>query len=106
MKQINLENLQFKPKKISTLEDAFSLLNISTKYVVQRNFDEVFDRNNADHGDIDLLVEDTESTARLIGAIPATDDPLRKLYKLVIDQNDVLIDLRDIRENYYDTIVV
>lgn len=102
--EIDLENLQFKPKKISKLEDAFSLLNISTKYVVQRNFDEVFDRNNANHGDIDLLVEDTESTARLIGAIPATNDPLRKLYKLVIDQNDVLIDLRDIRENYYDPI--
>ena len=100
--QINLEKLQFKPKKISTLEDAFSLLNVTTKYVVQRNFDEVFDRSNADHGDIDLLVEDTESTARLIGAIPATNDPLRKLYKLEIDQNDVLIDLRDIRENYYD----
>ena len=100
--QINLDKIQFKPKKISTLEDAFSLLNISTKYVVQRNFNEVFDRKSADHGDIDLLVEDTESTARLINAIPATDDPLRKLYKLVIDQHDVLIDLRDIRESYYD----
>ena len=100
--QINLEKLQFKPKKISTLGDAFSLLNISTKYVVQRNFDEVFDRNNADHGDIDLLVEDTESIARLIGAIRATTDPLRKLYKLTFEQNDVLIDLRDVRENYYD----
>lgn len=101
--QINFKKLQFRPKKISTLEDAFSLLNISTKYVVQRNFDEVFDRNNADHGDIDLLVEDTESTARLIGAIPATNDPLRKLYKLVFEKNQVLIDIRDIRENYYDS---
>ena len=101
--QISLEKLQFKPKKISSLEDAFLLLNISIKYVVQRNFDEVFDRNNADHGDIDLLVEDTESTARLIGAIPATNDPLRKLYKLVVGKKDILIDLRDIREDYYDS---
>ena len=102
--QIDLKNLQFKPKMISTLEDVFSFLNISTKYVVQRNFEEVFNRDNADHGDIDLLVEDTESVARLIAAIPATEDPVRKLYKLQFKDSEVLIDLRDIRENYYDTV--
>jgi len=101
--QIDLKNLQFKPKMISTLEDVFSFLNISTKYVVQRNFEEAFNRDNANHGDIDLLVEDTESVARLIAAIPATEDPVRKLYKLQFKDSEVLIDLRDIRENYYDT---
>ena len=104
--QINLENLQFKPKKILTLEDVFSLLNISTKYVVQRNFDEVFDREKAinGHGNIDILVEDTESAARLIAATHATTDPLRKLYRLVLNDNEILIYIRDIRDNYYDSI--
>jgi len=104
--QINLEKLQFKPKKISTLGDAFSLLNISTKYVVQRNFDEVFDREKANHGhgNIDILVEDTESAARLIGATLATNDPLRKLYQLNLEDHEVLIYIRDVRDNYYDSI--
>lgn len=104
--RINLKNLKFKPNKISTLEDAFSFLNISTKYVVQRNFDEVFDRDKANHGhgNIDILVEDTESVARLIGAIPATEDPLRKLYKLQFYENEILIYIRDVRDNYYDSI--
>lgn len=104
--RINLKNLKFKPNKISTLEDAFSFLNISTKYVVQRNFDEVFDRDKANHGhgNIDILVEDTESVARLIGAIHATEDPLRKLYKLQFYENEILIYIRDVRDNYYDSI--
>ena len=95
------QNLNFDPKEILNIEDLFSILNVSTPYVVQRNFHEIFDRSIAEHGDIDLLVEDTQATAFLIDAKPATNDPSRKLYAVPVGSKSILFDLRDCQENYY-----
>ena len=97
----SLTNLKFLPKKITNIKDVFSILNVSLDYVVQRNFHEIFDRENAEHGDIDLLVRDTKETALLIDAQPATSDATRKLYVVNAGPDNILFDLRDCKENYY-----
>ena len=58
----------FVPKNITNIKDVFSILNVSLDYVVQRNFHEIFDRENAEHGDIDLLVSDPKAAALVVGA--------------------------------------
>ncbi|MDA9823750.1 protein kinase [Paracoccaceae bacterium] len=97
----SLTNLKFQPKWITCISDVFSLLNVSLDYVVQRNFHEIFDRTAALHGDIDLLVRDTQAAALLIDAKPSTNDETRKLYEVTVGASKIKFDLRDCEENYY-----
>jgi len=94
--------LAFKPFVVEKVDDVFQLLNESMKYVVQRNFHEIDDRSLAIHGDIDLLLEDSQAGALLLNAAPATNDSTRKLYEIKIGHESYQFDLRDCQEGYYD----
>lgn len=92
----------FNPFVVKRVDDIFKLLNVSMQYVVQRNFHEIDDRSSALHGDIDLLLEDSQAAALLLNAVPATDDSTRKLYEIKIGSLRYKFDLRDCSEGYYD----
>jgi len=98
------DSISFNYKKFKDFKDVLSLMNESVDYVVQRNFHEIDDRKNAIHGDIDFLVKNSDSVARLINASRATQDSTRKLYEIKINHTKYLLDLRDVHENYYDPI--
>ncbi len=92
----------FKLFSTDSIDKVLQLLNESVEYVIQRNFHELDDRTIAQHGDIDLLVKDSDAVARLLYAFPATNDGTRKLYRVGISGQDYLFDLRECSENYYD----
>jgi len=95
------KDLRFSPKKIENVQDIFKILNVSMEYVVQRNFHEIFYRSDIHHGDIDLLVKDSEAASILLDAAPATEDPTRKLFSISTGSDQILFDIRDCDENYY-----
>ena len=98
----SLNPLVFKIFKVNNIEDVFKLLNVSLRYVVQRNFHEIDNISKAKHGDIDLLLDDPDASVLLLGASPATNDSTRKLYKITFNNDDYLFDLRSCTEGYYD----
>lgn len=97
-----LSSLNFAPFILKKIDDIFQLLNESMRYVVQRNFHEIDDRSLANHGDIDLLLEDAQAAAFLLNAVPATEDSTRRLYEVKTADGMYRFDFRDCSDGYYD----
>lgn len=87
-----------------SLEDVFKFINETVEYVILRNFEnlEGLIKNDINqHPDIDILCEDTQKLANLIGAIKTSSIKYRKQYYLLIDNKKIFFDLRGVNENYY-----
>lgn len=86
-----------------TLREVFGFLDRLTPYVVLRNAEMLPDAfDHTLHGDIDLLVEDAEATASLLGAKKVFPDPQRVHYELSVGDQPVRFDFRFVGDNYYD----
>ena len=97
----SLTNLKFLPKKITNIKDVYSILTVSMDYVVQRNFHEIFDRENAEHGDIDLLVSDPKAAALVVGAEPFSNNGVKLLYKVKTLSKELIFDIHSTEDGYY-----
>ena len=87
-----------------SLEDVFKFINETVEYVILRNYEnlEGLIKNDINqHPDIDILCEDTQKLANLIGAIKTSNIKYRKQYYLLIDNKKIFFDLRGVNENYY-----
>ena len=86
-----------------SIEKLFDYLNRFTKYIVMRNFECLFDEYTmAEHGDIDLLVENLDEVIYLTNAKKVFLEPYRVHYRIVIDGEEVLFDFRYVGDDYYD----
>jgi hypothetical protein len=93
-------NIEFCPKKVENISDILSLLNVSTDYVVQRNFQRL-NETTTDSGDIDLLVRDVDAAALVIGAEPFVKDGIKLLYKVYTSSREIIFDLHDLEDSYF-----
>lgn len=87
-----------------SLEEVFFILNLNINYVVLRNFYNL--PLNADfgpHSDIDLLVDDYLYAKYLLNSTQTTKIPFRVQNKVIIKNDYINFDLRNIGDNYYDT---
>ena len=85
-----------------SLKAMFEFLNETTRYVVIRNAEMLPDAFDPTlHGDIDFLVEDTGSVARLLGARKVHGEPWRVHYEVMVGGVPLRLDLRHVGDDYY-----
>ncbi len=92
-------------KQWSRISDVFNALNDSDiLYVVLRNYEELSDENYymSEHADIDFLTDNRARFAKIIGAYPrfVSDDHIH--YFIKINDVDVVVDVRETGDGYYD----
>ncbi len=88
----------------SSLEQVFHILNQTHNYVVMRNFSPLPDGYYAnEHGDIDFLVRDYEAVRYVLNAQPVFPEGHRVHNRIVVGEDEVLLDLRYVGDGYYDT---
>ncbi len=86
-----------------SIEKLFDYLNRFTKYIVMRNFECLPDEYTmAEHGDIDLLVENFDEVVYLTNAEKVFPESYRVHYRIMINGEEVLFDFRYVGDNYYD----
>ncbi len=85
------------------MRELFYVLNTRSDYVVLRNFKPLPDNYYSEnHGDIDLLVDSRDDVAYTLNAKPVFPSRHRVHYKVKVNNEDVLFDLRYVGDGYYD----
>ncbi|MEZ9898972.1 hypothetical protein AB4379_16090 [Vibrio breoganii] len=82
-------------------EELFKVLNITSNYLILRNFDNLNDQLLSDHPDVDLLVENKKNISRLINATPTTKKKYRAQYSAFVEGKLINFDLRTVGDQYY-----
>ena len=86
-----------------SLREIFAFLDRLLPYAVLRNAETLPDAFDPTvHGDIDLLVENAEATASLLGARKVYPEPHRVHYEVTVAGQPVRFDFRFIGDDYYD----
>ncbi|HRN97008.1 MAG TPA: RIO1 family regulatory kinase/ATPase [Candidatus Saccharibacteria bacterium] len=81
----------------------FNVLNLSTEYVVLRNWDQLPDDYYADlHGDIDILTDNFENMRLIANAEKVFHENNRVHCKVRIGKEEILFDFRFTGDGYYD----
>lgn len=86
-----------------SLRQVFEILNLTHEYLVMRNYEPLPGKYYANkHGDIDFLVRDYESVRHTLNAQPVFSESHRVHNKIIVNNDEVLLDLRYVGDNYYD----
>jgi hypothetical protein len=85
----------------SSFEELFYVLNITSKYLILRNFENLNEQLASKHPDVDLLVENKHVVANIINAKPTTNKSYRVQYVSIIDKKEINFDLRHVGDHYY-----
>jgi len=85
----------------NSFEELFHILNITSKYIILRNFDNLNEQLSSEHPDVDLLVENKYNIANIMNAKPTTNKSYRVQYVVAIDKKEINFDLRHLGDNYY-----
>ena len=87
----------------SSFDEIFTFLNrLSINYVVLRNFDNLEEQLDSEHPDVDLLVENKNLVADVLGAVKTSSKNYRVQYVVLINNKEICFDLRHLGDNYYD----
>lgn len=92
-------------KKWRSLQEFFNCINKEAEYVVLRNYEEFVNGTfSVEHPDIDILCRDTQSFLSVIGSKSRSEKIDHKVHRLVsINEQEVMLDIREIGDGYYDT---
>jgi hypothetical protein len=85
----------------NSFEELFYILNLTSKYVILRNFENLNEQLNSLHPDVDLLVENKNLVANIINAYPTTNKSYRVQYSTTVSGKKINFDLRYVGDNYY-----
>ena len=86
-----------------SLRELFAFLDRFSPYAVLRNAETLPDSFDPKlHGDIDLLVENADTTASLLGARKVFPEPHRVHYEITVAGKPVRFDFRFVGDGYYD----
>jgi len=85
-----------------TFDELFNILNLTSNYVVLRNFDNLEDQLNSKHPDVDILVENQDLVIQILNAKKTSTEKYRVQYNVKIDSKDINFDIRFVGDNYYD----
>lgn len=85
-----------------SFDELFEILNLTTNYVVLRNFDNLEEQLTSKHPDVDLLVENKSLIIDILNAKKTTEIEYRVQYNVIIENKDINFDIRYIGDNYYD----
>jgi hypothetical protein len=85
-----------------SFNELFEILNLTSKYVVLRNYDNLESQFTSLHPDVDLLVENKEQTIDILNAKATTNKKYRVQYSVKINNKNINFDLRHVGDGYYD----
>ena len=87
----------------NSLREVFAFLNELMPYAVLRNAESLPDRFDPSvHGDIDLMVQDADACASLLGAEKVFPERNRVHYQIPVGGRHVRFDFRFVGDEYYD----
>ena len=85
----------------SSFEELFHILNLTSNYVILRNFENLEEQLTSKHPDVDLLVENKSQIVSILNAKPTNNKSYRVQYNVVIKNKNINFDLRYIGDDYF-----
>lgn len=100
---IKIKNDLVGSEQWNSLEEFFSILNQSIKYVVLRNFEELpHSFKTGFEGDIDILVEDKNEIELISNANKISPQNFGRRFSLLVNGKKIHFDFRYIGDGYFD----
>jgi hypothetical protein len=85
-----------------SFDELFNVLNLTTNYIVLRNFDNLEDQLISNHPDVDVLIENKSLTKDILNAVETKNKSYRVQHFVLIEDKKINFDLRYVGDNYYD----
>jgi len=86
----------------SSFDELFNILNLTTNYIVLRNFDNLEEQLTSNHPDVDILTSNKSLTKDILNAVETKRKSYRVQHSVLIENKDINFDLRYVGDNYYD----
>ena len=86
----------------SSFDELFHILNLTSNYIVLRNFDNLEEQLTTKHPDVDVLTENKNLTKDILNAVQTTNKSYRVQHSVKINNKDINFDIRYVGDNYYD----
>ncbi len=83
-------------------DELFDILNLTSNYIVLRNFDNLEEQLTTKHPDVDLLTENKNLTKDILNAVETTNKSYRVQHSVKINNKEINFDIRYVGDNYYD----
>ena len=86
----------------NSFDELFHILNLTSNYIVLRNFDNLEEQLTTKHPDVDILTENRSLTKDILNAVETTNKSYRVQHSVKINNKDINFDIRYVGDNYYD----
>tara|TARA_B110000003_G_scaffold2302_2_gene2420 strand:- start:1106 stop:2269 length:1164 start_codon:yes stop_codon:yes gene_type:complete len=86
----------------SSFDELFNILNLTTNYIVLRNFDNLEEQLTSNHPDVDILTSNKSLTKNVLNAVETKRKSYRVQHSVLIENKEINFDLRYVGDNYYD----
>ena len=86
----------------NSFNELFYILNLTSNYIVLRNFDNLEEQLTSKHPDVDILTENKIQTRDILNAVPTTSKAFKVQHSVRIANKDINFDIRYVGDNYYD----
>ncbi len=84
-------------------DDLFFILNLTTNYVILRNFYDLDKQLQSDHPDVDVLTDNRQLMIDVMNARKTSNDWYRVQHEVKIAGKNINFDIRYVGDNYYDS---
>ena len=85
----------------NSFDELFYILNLTSNYIVLRNFENLEEQLTSKHPDVDILTENKDLTIDVLNAVKTIHKSYRVQYSVMIDNKDINFDIRYVGDNYY-----
>tara|TARA_B110000879_G_scaffold207804_1_gene292166 strand:- start:4453 stop:5616 length:1164 start_codon:yes stop_codon:yes gene_type:complete len=86
----------------NSFDELFHVFNLTSNYIVLRNFDNLEEQLTTKHPDVDVLTENKNLTKDILNAVETTNKSYRVQHSVKINNKDINFDIRYVGDNYYD----
>ena len=86
----------------NSFDELFNVLNLTSNYIVLRNFDNLEEQLTSKHPDVDILTTNKTLTRDVLNAVPTKGKSFRVQHSVLIANKNINFDIRYVGDNYYD----
>jgi len=86
----------------NSFNELFNILNLTSNYIVLRNFDNLNEQLTSKHPDVDILTANKNLTKDILNAVETKSKSYRVQHSVFIDNKDINFDIRYVGDDYYD----
>jgi hypothetical protein len=85
----------------NSFDELFYILNLTSNYIVLRNFEDLEEQLTSKHPDVDILTENKGLTIDILNAVKTIHKSYRVQYSVMIDNKEINFDIRYVGDSYY-----